>query len=147
MTNVEMENLLREKIPISQAMNITVMELTKHSLKLYVPLEPNKNHLGTLFGGSLYAGGALACYGLFMSTLRDRGQNTNNVVAADGHIQYKSPVNGNCVIEAQWSPETQEEAFFETLTRWKKAKTEMKAQITVKGKLCAEFSAHFVAKT
>lgn len=146
MTANEMEKLLHDKIPISVAMNISVMELTAQSLRLFIPLEENKNHVGTLFGGSLYSAGALACYGLFLATLRDHGETTKNVVAAEGHIFYKEPVDGNCVIEAQWNPlETQAE-FFQNLARWKKARTEMKAQMLVRGKLCAEFSALFVAR-
>lgn len=146
MTAKEMENLLHEKIPISKEMKMTVQELTSQSLKLLMPLKPNKNHVETLFGGSLYSGGALACYGLFLATIKDHGQKVSNIVAAEGHIFYRAPVEADCVVEAQWGPETSQEDFFKNLARRKKAKIEMKAQVKVGDKVCAEFSAQFVAR-
>ncbi len=143
----EMEKLLHTEIPISRTMEVSVTELSSTMLRLALPLKPNHNHKGTLFGGSSYAACALACYGLFLSGLIENGINTKNVVVGEGNIRYLEPIEKDCIVEASWALADSQKEFFDNLARWKKSRTEMQAHIRVDGKLCAEFSAQFIAKT
>lgn len=147
-----LEDLLRKEIPISQAMGFHDLKLhtdpidQTESLTVTLPLEPNRNHKGTLFGGSLYAGSALACYGLFLMRLRDQGIQSNDLVIAKGEIKYLAPVNQDASIRAQWPSLQEMELFFKTLQTKKKARIPMTAEISVQGKICAQFIGHFVAQ-
>jgi thioesterase domain-containing protein len=56
------------------------------------PLEPNHNHLGTAFGGSLAAIATLAGYGLLWLALEDRSA---HIVIRSSTINYRRPVSRN----------------------------------------------------
>lgn len=142
----EMEKLLHHEIPISKAMGVSVKDLSSTMLQLHVPLQPNHNHKGTLFGGSSYSACALACYGLFLEGLLRHGHQTKDVVAGEGNIRYLAPIQKDCIVQASWGLTETQEDFFNNLKRWKKARIEMRAQIVISGKVCAEFAAQFVAK-
>ena len=51
-----LEDLLHHDIPLTRAMQLTVHSWADHQLRLAMPLAPNVNHTGTMFGGSLSAG-------------------------------------------------------------------------------------------
>ena len=53
MDKLELEAYMRENIPLARAMDVRFDELTPLSAQLSAPLEPNLNHHGTGFGGSL----------------------------------------------------------------------------------------------
>src|SRR5690606_33240492 len=62
MTGPETEAFLHAKIPLARAMGVRVERCDSEGLVLTAPLEPNHNHLGTAFGGSLAALATLAGY-------------------------------------------------------------------------------------
>lgn len=128
MTKNELQNLFYHEIPISEKMGVQVLNITENDLQLLVSLSLNKNHKGTAFGGSQYSACALACYGLFLSSIREFGHNTNNIVIANGSIKYISPVSENFIIEASWELDLKSH-FFRTLAEKKKAKVNLTAHI------------------
>src|SRR5262245_2254533 len=76
-----LEAFLHEKIPLTAAMGLRVIESNARRLVLEAPLAANKNHLGTAFGGSLHALPTLACYAALWTLLREAG--------VDGHVVVK----------------------------------------------------------
>ena len=52
MTPSELQTYLHQHIPLSQAMQVTVMEASLQQVVLTAPLVPNINHRETVFGGS-----------------------------------------------------------------------------------------------
>ena len=98
-----------------------------------------------MFGGSLYASCAFACYGIFLSGLREQGIQTNDIVISHGEIKYIAPVDRDCKVTARFESKSEREKFFQTLKTKNKARLQMKAQIHVGETLCAEFSGQFVA--
>lgn len=142
----DLGQLLLSEIPISNEMGIGKFKLEKNQFSFELPLQPNINHKGTLFGGSLYSAGALSCYGLFLSGLRQQSVGTNNIVIGEGTMKYLAPVDANARVQAFWNSESEREQFFKTLAAKNKARVLMRAQILVNEKVCAEFSGHFVAQ-
>ena len=100
-----------------------------------------------MFGISFPAGAgcAFACYGIFLSSLRAEGIQTNDIVISNGEIKYIQPVNGDCSITAGFSDALERKNFFQTLKNKKKARLRMKAEVHVGEKLCAHFLGQFVA--
>jgi len=145
MTVAELEKLLKADIPISKEIGIHDLQIQNNKLTLQVPLAPNFNHKKTMFGGSLYSAGALACYGLFLSGLRSQDVQTNDIVISEGSMRYMAPVRGDAMIQAQWESEAEMTRFFQNLKSKKKARVLMRAQVRVQNQICAEFSGHFVA--
>lgn len=126
-------------------MQIKIESLADDELALSLPLAPNKNHKGTLFGGSLYAASALACYGLFLSSLQNRNLFTQNIVLADGDIRYLAPAHKQARVVARWPDERDKQDFFSTLEKRAKARVAMKAEIFCEDQLVCKFSGRFVA--
>jgi thioesterase domain-containing protein len=145
MTNAELEKILKTGIPISDEMGIQDLQIKGHELSLKLPLAPNVNHKKTIFGGSLYSSCALACYGLFLSGLRDQAIPTNDIVISEGNMRYLAPVDGDATVTAQWNSADEMSKFFQTLKSKRKARVLMRAQVRVATGICAEFSGHFVA--
>lgn len=87
----EIENYLHAKIPLTRAMAVRVESFDSAQLILTAPLEPNHNHLGTAFGGSLSALATLAGYCLIWLALDDASA---HVLIRDSTIRFRKPVLG-----------------------------------------------------
>lgn len=142
----ELQNLLKTEIPIATHIAVHSFKLGDNELSLQLPLQPNVNHKGTLFGGSLYSACALACYGLFLSGLQMGAIHTNNIVIGEGQIRYMVPVDEDATVKASWNSDEEREQFFGTLHSKRRARVLMRAQVLVKDTVCAEFSGSFVAQ-
>jgi thioesterase domain-containing protein len=60
----ELVNYLEKTIKIIEKMGMHILDFQKYAVKIILPKEPNVNHLGTIYAGSLfsladYAGGVL----------------------------------------------------------------------------------------
>lgn len=137
--------LLKREIPISQHMGINLLRIDELEVELELPLRPNSNHKGTLFGGSIYSGCALASYALFLNSIREVGLNTNNIVIGEGKIRYLRPLTKDSFIRAQWSSKCEKDLFFEKLSLKGKARIELMATIHEDEQLACEFKGKFVA--
>ena len=85
----EIEQYLHEQIPLSRAMGTRVESWDEEQFIVTAPLEPNHNHLGTAFGGSLAAIATLAGYGLLWLALGDRKA---HIVIRSSTMNYRRPV-------------------------------------------------------
>lgn len=141
----DLEALLKQEIPIAQAMGIKNFHLTNDRMSFQLPLSPNINHKGTLFGGSLYSACALGCYALFLYELRNANVHTNNIVISEGGIQYMAPVSEDAKVVATWKTPEERDQFFQVLKLKRKARVQMQGEIWSKDRICAEFIGTFVA--
>jgi thioesterase domain-containing protein len=62
--NKDLVKYLEKAIKVIEKMGMRILEFQKHSVKIILPKEPNVNHVGTVYAGSLfsladYAGGVL----------------------------------------------------------------------------------------
>ena len=73
MTPSELQTYLHQHIPLSQAMQVTVVEASLQQVVLTVPLAPNINHRETVFGGSASAVANLAAWSMLHLGSRLRG--------------------------------------------------------------------------
>ncbi len=89
----DLQNKILSAIPMSEAMQFSIEELSPRSILVHAPLAPNVNVHGTGFAGSIYSIAVLA--GWVLST------HIMNVLAMDGdlvvskaEIRYRVPVTG-----------------------------------------------------
>ncbi len=140
-----LEAFLHEKIPLTRAMGLHVVESNAHRLVLTAPLDKNINHLGTAFGGSLHALPTLACYAGLWTLLREAGVD-GHVVVKRSSAFYRAPVATE--LRAIWErpPAGAVKDFLSNLKRHKKARMELKAEVEgTNGKPAVEFHGTFVA--
>jgi thioesterase domain-containing protein len=142
---LELEKFLHAKIPLTAAMGIRVIETGPRRLILEAPLEPNINHLGTVFGGALHTLPTLACYAALWTLLVEGGVD-GHVVVKESHAHYRQPMRGSfraiCVRPAP----NLAARFIDDLRRFGKARMELQSTIDgANGKPAVEFTGSFVA--
>lgn len=141
----DLEAFLHQKIPLSRAMDVRVVESNDQQMALEAPLAANVNHLGTAFGGSLHALPTLACYATVWTIMREAGVD-GHVVVKRSEANYRQPVKGPLRAICQRPTEAVREKFLSDLRRNKKARMEMQALIAgPDGNAAVEFHGTFVA--
>lgn len=138
----ETESYLHEQIPLTRAMGVTLESWDGRLLVLHAPLEPNHNHLGTAFGGSLSALATLAGYSLLWLVLGDRDA---HIVIRDSTIRYRHPVHGALRAVCQRPGEDEMGAFQRQFVETGRARLSLHVTIEDAGKVCVEFEGSFVA--
>ena len=136
------DQFLHRKIPMTAAMGVRVESYSAEGIVITAPLEPNHNHLGTAFGGSLSAIATLAGYSLIWLEL---GNPEAHVVIRDSSIRFRLPVRRD--IRAICRPPAPEElarfqAEFESSG---KARIELEVVIEEEGRMALEFRGTYVA--
>ncbi|MCH6564463.1 MAG: YiiD C-terminal domain-containing protein [Proteobacteria bacterium] len=95
---VNLQNKIQSSIPLSDAMQFTIVELDSCSILVRAPLQPNVNVHGTVFAGSIYSVAVLAGWAL-CTHIMELNQMAGDLVVADAKIKYHSPISGD--IECQ----------------------------------------------
>jgi thioesterase domain-containing protein len=88
-----LQRVLNERIPLTLALGLEVLDASPRGVRLRLPLDPNRNHQNTAFGGSLYSAAVLAGWGLLWCALDERGCPADLVIAAS-QVRYVAPVRG-----------------------------------------------------
>lgn len=136
------EHFLHEQIPLTMAMGVHLESYDGERLVVTAPLEPNHNHLGTAFGGSLSALTTLAGYAMLWLQLGDRHA---HIVVRESSIRYKHPVRGTLRAECLRPDAGELGTFKETFRTTGKAHLRLRVQIMHEDKTCVLFEGDFVA--
>ena len=142
MTPAEIEAFLYEKIPLAQAMGVRVESCDPEAFVLTAPLEPNHNHLGTAFGGSLAALATLTGYTCLWHALDDRDA---HVVIRRSELDYRHPVTGTLRAVCRRPGDQKLAAFRSTFAKAGKARITLEVTIEEEGRVCLHFRGDFVA--
>lgn len=128
----EIENLIKEKIPMTSHLAFKLISFENDELKLQCPLKENENHHGTIFGGSLAMAAIISGYSLTFTALEDRlGKDWDELyqlVIKDFTCDYKRPVHTDSICVSR--PETAVFDFIETLLRKGRARLKVKTVIS-----------------
>jgi thioesterase domain-containing protein len=93
MTIPDLEHFLFDQIPLVQVMGVKIVEVNSQRSEIQAPLEQNRNHLGTAFGGSLHSMMVLSGYLWLFQNLDELGHKSH-VVLAKSTAEYLKPVTG-----------------------------------------------------
>ncbi|HVU17084.1 MAG TPA: YiiD C-terminal domain-containing protein [Candidatus Didemnitutus sp.] len=141
----DLERFLHDKIPLTRAMELRVVESNGDRLVLEAPLAPNRNHLGTAFGGSLHNLPTLACYAVVWTLLREAGID-GHVVVKRSAASYREPVTGSLTATCPRPAAGRVAKFVSDLQRYHKARMDLHATIAgANGKPAVEYTGTFVA--
>ena len=136
------EHFLHEKIPLTRAIGVRVGSMDPDGLVLTAPLEPNHNHLGTAFGGSLAALATLAGYTFLWLELGDQEA---HIVIRRSQLDYRHPVTGTLRALCRRPPESELAAFRSTFEKAGKARVRLQITIEEAGRVCMAFEGVFEA--
>lgn len=87
----ELEAYLHDRIPLSRAMAVAVVEAGPERVRLKAPLSPNINHRDTVFGGSAASLATLAAWSLIHVRLHSEGL-AGRIVIRRGITSYDRPM-------------------------------------------------------
>ncbi len=137
------EKYLHEQIPLTQTMQLRVLP-NEETFTVTAPVEANRNHLQTAFGGSINAVATLAGYGFLWVALR--GKSDSHVVVVESSIRFLRPVRE--LIRARClSPAAEAWAEFEASLAAKGCgRLELEVRVEEDGLTSAEFSGLFLAR-
>lgn len=90
----DLEQRIRRVIPLSEAMQFSIRQLSLDAIQVTAPLEPNINIHGTGFAGSIYSLGVLTGWALCAHIMAELGIEAELVVAR-AEIRYLKPVSGD----------------------------------------------------
>lgn len=111
MTPQDLQAYLHQHIPLSCAMQVSVIEASPHQVVLSAPLAPNINHRDTVFGGSASAVAILAAWSMLHLRLSAQGLGSRLVIQRNT-MDYLAPIDGTFTAVAQapaaavWEPFT-----------------------------------------
>ncbi len=127
MDAAELTSFLRNSIPLTHALDVQVTEAEPGRVRLVAPLEPNLNHHGTAFGGSLATVGILAGWTVLHMSLEDAGVKAALVVR---HVEldYLQPVAGDLIADSAL-PTDAWPAFLETLRSGRRARLVIESRL------------------
>jgi thioesterase domain-containing protein len=89
-----LEQKIRRAIPLSDAMQFSIRNLSLDAIEVAAPLEPNINIHGSGFAGSIYSVGVLTGWALCTHIMAELGIEAELVVAR-AEIRYRAPVSGD----------------------------------------------------
>ncbi len=143
MTGAALADYLHRNIPLSRAMDVTVVSASAAEVVLEAPLDPNINVHGTMFGGSVSTLGLLAAWSVLHLRLEAEGI-ANQLVIHRTEVEYLLPVQG-CVRAAATLVGADWESFLHMLERHGKARLNVTAELLFDGKVAARLVGEFVA--
>jgi len=87
----ELQDYLRTRIPLAEAMGVEVRSLGDAGVELFAPLAPNTNHRDTVFGGSASAVAILAAWSALHVRMGSAGL-AGRIVIHSNTMQYERPI-------------------------------------------------------
>lgn len=134
---------LHDKIPLTQAMTVEVLEAGFARLILRVPLAPNLNHHGTAFGGSLSTAGTVAAWTWLYASLQSLGFHDAKIVVVHSESEFFVPVREDFSVEVHAPDETIWETFLAKLRQKNRGSVPLTALVCEGGKRAFELRGVF----
>lgn len=144
MSPAELEQYLHRHIPLSKAMQVSVVAIGETSVVLTAPLEPNINHRETVFGGSASALATLAAWSLLHTRLLDAGI-ASRLVIHRNTMEYELPIQGDFTAKSSFEHPEEWSRFIRMLARKGKARISICSVLEHAGQRVGYFTGEFVA--
>ncbi|MEX2495592.1 MAG: YiiD C-terminal domain-containing protein [Woeseia sp.] len=144
MSPSELERYLQQHIPLSAAMQVSVLEIQPDRVVLSAPLKPNINHRETVFGGSAAALAVLAAWSLVHTRLLRAGLPSRLVIQRNC-MSFELPITGTFTASSRLAPTANWEQFLRILDRKRVARIAACCDLLFEGRTAGRFEGEFVA--
>ena len=139
-----LQKYLHERIPISKAMGVEVLEATINGVKLAAPLSPNINHRKTVFGGSASAVAILSAWLLLYLRLKNENINSR-IVIHKSTMTYEYPITDMFTASSVVCEPSNWLNFITTLKQKNRARIKICSILHCNERRVGEFGGDFVA--
>jgi thioesterase domain-containing protein len=143
-TPSELEEYLHEHIPLSSAMQVSVVEVSPEQIVLSAPLAPNINHRETVFGGSASAVALLAAWALLHTKLTAAGLKSTLVIRRNT-MSYEQAIAGSFIAKASSPSSEAWQSFTRTLQRKGRGRITVTSVVLYDGHTAGRLEGEFVA--
>ena len=144
MSPEELEHYLHAHIPLSKAMEVSVLEVQPQSVTLSAPLAPNINHRDTVFGGSASAAAILAAWSLLHIRLVGEGISSRLVIQRNT-MSYALPIDGTFTAVATMPSAEDWARFLRMFKRRGKARIMVVSELHFAGQVAGRLEGEFAA--
>ena len=140
----ELETYLHAHIPLSKAMQVSVVQAAPEKVVLSAPLAPNINHRDTVFGGSASAVAILAAWSLLHTRLSAEGL-ASRLVIQRNTMSYEQPIVGTFTATAAAPDDQAWKQFLRVFKRKGKARITVASVLHFAGEVAGRLEGEFVA--
>ncbi|MCH1429866.1 MAG: thioesterase [Chlamydiales bacterium] len=141
----ELEDYLKQHIPITSSMDISVAKISEEVPTLNFSLKANLNHKKTAFGGSIHALATLSCWS-FVHLLLKKESINSEIVIASSSMAYLKPIRSDFTAECNKPSTEQLQRFIKCLKSKNRARLKLSSSVLDNNRLlCARFEGAFVA--
>ena len=140
----DIECYLHENIPLSKSMHVSVRTINDSLVCLAAPLQPNINHRGTVFGGSVSALAMIAGWTLIHVRLLAVAHKTQLVIRRNS-LEYLAPLSGDFEAIATPSADCEWDEFLTALESQGKGYMNVTASVECNGESAAHFKGEYIA--
>lgn len=100
MTIEELQAYLHAEVPLSRHMQVSVRLAERERVVLHMPLAPNVNPHGTVFGGAQAAVGLIGGWMLLHAAYAREGIRAH-IVGKEGRYEFLAPATADCEVETR----------------------------------------------
>lgn len=139
----DLQAYLHTHIPLSQGMDVSVLECSPQGVLFQAPLAPNINHRDTLFGGSASAIAILAAWAALFLRLQADGL-SGRLVIQRNHMEYLEPIDGPFQAAASAPDSVAWQSLVRMLKRRGIARITQHSELRYRGRVCGRMEGEFV---
>ena len=144
MDRLGLEALLRNQMPLANAMDVRVQRIDEKLVELTCPLLANHNHLSSAFGGSLSALMILAAYCRLFHILNGTG----HVLLKSSSMEFLTPVREDLRAICHCPPPEASQKFLKGYQLKGRARLSLTSEIVLKdGTVAARMTGEFVGQS
>ena len=140
----DLEHYLHAHIPLSKAMQVSVVQVSPEEVVLGAPLAPNINHRDTVFGGSASVLAILAAWSLLHTLLGAEGL-ASRLVIQRNTMSYEQPIVGTFTATATAPDAVAWARFLRVFKRMGKARITVASVLHFEGTVAGRLEGEFVA--
>ena len=144
MTPKQLELYLHQHIPLTNAMQISILEIANEGVVVSAPLAPNINHRDTVFGGSASAVAILAAWAFVHTRLLSEGIKSRLVIQRN-KMEYDLPIDGTFTAHSSLANPLDWDKFTQTLQRRGRARITILCVLKYQGQEVGHLEGQFVA--
>ncbi len=139
----DLQAIWYQQIPLSEAMDMRIVDFADNTLTCCASLAPNVNVHGTAFAGSLYAVQALTGWGMMHLQLQLHELDAS-IVIANGQIDYAKPVAEKIVVSCSFAGQ---EAAMDNLQKSGKGRFQLTSKVQLSdGSSAGSFSGLYAVR-
>ncbi|MCW0235716.1 MAG: thioesterase domain-containing protein [Ferrovibrio sp.] len=140
----DLETYLHAHIPLSAAMQVSVVSVSAEAVTLAAPLAPNINHRSTAFGGSVSTLAILSAWSLVNLRLNAEGLRSRLVIQSN-RMDYDAPIESDFTATATLADPAAWPLFTRMLQRKGRARVVAQSLVRCGDVVGGRFEGEFVA--